>query len=76
MSMAVVMVGSVVSGFRVVGPFETLAEAQSWASGYEPFEAMAVELKSPEAPWRELVDPASLNGLPGAAPERPERNRP
>jgi hypothetical protein len=57
MSMAVVMIGSVVKGFRVVGPFANLAEAEAWTNGYEEFEAMAVVLKDPETPWQELIDP-------------------
>jgi hypothetical protein len=57
MSMAVVMIGSVVKGFRVVGPFATLAEAEAWTKGFEAFEAMAVALLDPATPWQELVDP-------------------
>lgn len=63
MGMSVVLIGSVVSGYRVVGPFETLDEAKAWTNGYEEFEAIAVELKSPETPWQELVDPATTDGL-------------
>jgi hypothetical protein len=56
--MTVVIIGSVVNGFRVVGPFATLAEAEAWTKGFEPFEAMAVTLLDPATPWQQLVDPA------------------
>lgn len=55
MGMSVVLIGSPISGFRVVGPFKTLDDAEDYAGNVEDAEAWAMSLEAPvPAGWRSV----------------------
>jgi hypothetical protein len=50
MGMSVVLIGSPISGFRVVGPFKTYEDAEEYAGNVEDEEAWVTLLEAPEPP--------------------------